>query len=333
MLLLLTAAACTDGRPPGNDVFAATCPDPGDGFGAPAWSGPVFLAQQLSAPPAANGQPPSGALDVTGDGVPDGRLNADFQLVSELNYFIAHSGYVVHQFTAFEAAGICSPLPADDPAVTMKYYRVRTCDPSRADNFCFGDGCGELRVNSDDVVGDQAAYRWEPAPLKAGQLVTAVGGDGKLIETELVPGFSVSLTLSRARFAASFTAAADHKFDATLCGAISLRQLAGMQVIDVGGELMVLPASSEVASVAGDLLRRVDGAGVPLQPDVDLDGDGLETYQFDGAGGISCRDEDGQRIDGAHCLVDPAMADGFSVCFEATALRAQLVYATCDAGS
>lgn len=57
-----------------------------------------------------------------------------------------------------------------------------------------------------------------------------------------------------------------------------------------------------------DLTRRF-----ALQPDIDLDGDGLETVQVDSDGILSCTDGDGVTVvEGAQCACDERMADGFS---------------------
>jgi hypothetical protein len=70
----------------------------------------------------------------------------------------------------------------------------------------------------------------------------------------------------------------------------------------------------------------------PVQPDVDLDGDGLETYETltTGATGcqpvvVACIDGDGTRIEGDHCDEDPRMADGHSVSFSWTAVVARII--------
>ena len=55
----------------------------------------------------------------------------------------------------------------------------------------------------------------------------------------------------------------------------------------------------------------------PLQPDVDLDGDGLERFEDtnpdDGVAAIDrCIDGDGAEILGADCVTDPRIQDGYS---------------------
>jgi len=54
----------------------------------------------------------------------------------------------------------------------------------------------------------------------------------------------------------------------------------------------------------------VDGA----QPDLDLDGDGLERFVVDTVNGrvVTCFDGDGTQIDGEACTADARIADGFA---------------------
>jgi hypothetical protein len=60
----------------------------------------------------------------------------------------------------------------------------------------------------------------------------------------------------------------------------------------------------------------------PQQPDIDLDGDGLERYEATMGSGstapmiTACIDGDGTRVMGRTCVNDPRFADGFSAAFE-----------------
>ncbi len=67
------------------------------------------------------------------------------------------------------------------------------------------------------------------------------------------------------------------------------------------------------------------GCGLfPLQPDSDVDGDGLERlYDDDGDGSIDrCVDGDGTEILGTDCPTNPAMADGYELIFVIHGVRA-----------
>ncbi|MCA9572730.1 MAG: hypothetical protein KC656_33050, partial [Myxococcales bacterium] len=70
----------------------------------------------------------------------------------------------------------------------------------------------------------------------------------------------------------------------------------------------------------------------PSAPDLDLDGDGLETFEVTSAGPPGCQpvvtgctDGDGTPIPGRGCATDPRMADGYSTALTLHAVPATLV--------
>lgn len=69
------------------------------------------------------------------------------------------------------------------------------------------------------------------------------------------------------------------------------------------------------------------GCPIQLQPEVDLDGDGLEKYfDDDGDGGIDrCRDGDGMELWGTSCPEDPRMRDGYRLIFVIHGVRAVIL--------
>ncbi len=78
------------------------------------------------------------------------------------------------------------------------------------------------------------------------------------------------------------------------------------------------------------------GMSLPLmfratRPDLDLDADGLETFEVQDSGPAGCQpvvtaciDGDGTRIEGRGCFSNPAIADGYSAAFNYTAQRTTL---------
>ena len=69
-----------------------------------------------------------------------------------------------------------------------------------------------------------------------------------------------------------------------------------------------------------------------IQPEIDVDGDGLETIDLDSNAEIfQCHDGDGSLIEGAYCLEDPRIADGFGMCLDMHGIPGELVYPL-DAG-
>jgi hypothetical protein len=94
--------------------------------------------------------------------------------------------------------------------------------------------------------------------------------------------------------------------------------------------LCALTRSYLPGSQTGNVLELVvNGYGV--NPDVDVDHDGLETVVGDGHGGIKeCIDgalaePPAARVTGNACACDPRLADGYSMAFRGTMVRAALV--------
>ena len=110
-----------------------------------------------------------------------------------------------------------------------------------------------------------------------------------------------------------------------LCGAIPGRDLANIRnpagLIPGGGGGGMMNNSTFLELLVGGQRLLIFQIG-PQQPDIDVDGDGLERYEASmGIGGNppriqACIDGDGTRIEGRDCAMDPRMADGFSAAFQ-----------------
>ena len=110
-----------------------------------------------------------------------------------------------------------------------------------------------------------------------------------------------------------------------LCGAIPARDLANIRnpagLIPGGGGMGMMNNSTFLELLVGGQNLLIFQIG-PQQPDIDVDGDGLERYEARrGGGGLpprieACIDGDGTRIEGRECAMDPRMADGFSSAFQ-----------------
>lgn len=110
-----------------------------------------------------------------------------------------------------------------------------------------------------------------------------------------------------------------------LCGAIPANDLAMLQnpagMLPGGGGGGMMAMSSFLELLVGGQRVLVVNIG-PQQPDIDLDGDGLERYEATMGSGnrppeiTACIDGNGTRIPGRQCQLDPRMADGFSAAFQ-----------------
>jgi cysteine-rich repeat protein len=133
--------------------------------------------------------------------------------------------------------------------------------------------------------------------------------------------------------------------DGLLCGGIPANLVALLGGFLGGGEMLMLNPSCAGAPdptlfdviVAGGEARIMFGDMMftltfnPVAPDLDLDADGLETFNIQSDGPADCQpvvtscvDGDGTVIDGRMCYTSPQIADGYSAAFEFTAVRAIL---------
>ena len=123
--------------------------------------------------------------------------------------------------------------------------------------------------------------------------------------------------------------------DALLCGAVPISTFALLPLPPIGplGDSPPCDGSENPPNLADILI-----GGLPIfglrgtQPDVDLDGDGLEAYEVDRRGPagcqpviINCFDGDGTVVPGRGCAMDAAFEDGFSTGLPFTASEATIV--------
>lgn len=100
----------------------------------------------------------------------------------------------------------------------------------------------------------------------------------------------------------------------------------------IGASLLALTPNALSGTCPGASLLDVFATGCGLfglQPDADVDGDGLEKlYDTDDDGAIDrCVDGDGTEILGTECPLDPAIADGYTLILVVHGVRAELAAA------
>lgn len=133
-----------------------------------------------------------------------------------------------------------------------------------------------------------------------------------------------------------FEATADHALVPLNFAAFDIRRahltgdipadLSGLSNVMVGGAATPCKLSQTHQTITDQSVLDLLVGGFSVQPDIDLDGDGLERFVASpGAGVYACIDADGTRIDGPTCACDPRIADGFSLALEVTAVKALLL--------
>ncbi|MFW6067814.1 MAG: DUF4215 domain-containing protein [Myxococcota bacterium] len=222
--------------------------------------------------------------------------------------------------------GLDDPSGQDDPAVGISLLPGIDTDEDLENNFT---GDGEFLVSEDLVDGNGRPGQVIDATISDGQLVAGPADmDASVVGSSLLfdnlQQLRVEATVSEEDGEAS-------TIDGVLCSVVSLDELAGMDFL--------LPLGVDKCVGEGDpslLDVMVGGAEImgieigPGGPDIDLDGDGLESFEVEGGEDClptitACIDGDGTRIEGTDCLDDERMVDGMSLVLEYTAVRANIV--------
>jgi hypothetical protein len=234
--------------------------------------------------------PADEGMDLDGDGDVDNAIGAASVLLNaQLAGALADGSLIL----LAELAGVDSAL--DDTSVEVGFYLGLDTDADASNNL---SGAAELGVDPRSV-DDNGGPRAVGAGTIAGGVVEAT-----VPELEL-NGF---LALSELRIRADGKGDLSALDSGVLAGALPAGVLAQNET--ARGNLL-------------DLFVSVLGA----QPDIDLDGDGFETFgDSDGDGALDvCTDGDGSVVSGAGCAVDPRFADGFSLALGFSAVPCQIV--------
>ncbi len=268
--------------------------DPGD---CPESYGPTGVSSTFSLGVESDGFDLDGAEDLDGDQMPDNALGANDGLRNFLN----------NTFQADVADGDLrvltelrdfSGLGADDPDLTLVLFGgVDSDDP---------------RDTSDDFTGEEEYYfdrqwvEWDDCAPKGEMQISYTDGT---LNGEL--GSVMFYVSSLGGFLQVERAAIEAELEADVQGA---RTPSGSPA-RFGGALTMCSLAQGSGTIGLSTLHDLVQY-FTVQPDIDLDGDGLETVQTDTAGIISCTDGDGETVVyGSMCGCDERMADGFSILF------------------
>lgn len=284
--------------------------------------------------------------DLNGDGVGDSLLGANLQDILLYVAPMISQSIRMSPFNVLVFDGVADPtLTVDDPSVRIAWVQADDANAGAADF----DGSGQVRVAASSVPGGEAQISL------AGSIASRVLNAGP--ETLTLPFLmGVDIGLSRARIVDTTITVAPNggnprysvaALAGRLCGIAQVRGFAAIPnvlgLLGTGLPIQIPTNSCNTAAVPTAQVHMADvlvgGASVGngaltlvygVQPDVDVDGDGLESYQV--ASGSNCQavitgcvDGDGTVIPGHGCVLDPRMQDGWSAAFDFTAPATTIV--------
>jgi cysteine-rich repeat protein len=320
---------CGDGTMSGSE----TCDDGNlarwDGCGPDCRSEQSLVVNTLQVPAATVG------CDLNADGAPD-------------NLFATALGRILgiqnaQLQTSIDGGALLLLLPfygldsatSDDFFVTSVATAL-DADTDRMNNFT---GSAELFAHLDSLRGDGLPRTVFPARIASSMLTAGPADlDVLLIVSTEYPATMVLRNATVTGRIVGSGATITRIEDGQICGALPMNGLAAydnpLQGVTgfeaVGGCDGQETTSFADVAVAGASLLGL--ATTPIQPDVDVDRDGLERFEVlrEGPAGcqpviIACIDGDGTRVEGADCDLDPRFADGISSTFTFSAVGANVI--------
>jgi cysteine-rich repeat protein len=348
---------CDDGNTADGDGCSADCraiESCGDGAMAPTetcddgnvvqWDGcgPDCLVEPTVVLNSLQVSPPEVGCDLNADGVIDDVFSAGlFRLRGVLNAQLASSVRDGTFLTLIAFLGLEDPT-ADDAMIRTAWMSAFDADADRENNF---SGAGTFFVDVCSLIDPlgmppNRRPRATMGSSIAGGMLAAGPEDLaiRVIVNQLFPIFLQlrgAMVSGRVMRDASGIAGIEM---GTFCGAVPMNATSTYPhpVVGIpgGGSAMGCDGREETSfadvMIGGSTILGI--RTLPTQPDVDIDGDGLERFEVDseGPGGcqpaiIACIDGDGTRIESPDCARDPRMADGHSASFDFTAVRATVV--------
>jgi hypothetical protein len=250
---------------------------------------PSFIANSLQVPPTNVG------FDLNGDGNIDNLLGnlRNLGLNDALRMQTRKEPYLV---ITVERLGD----PQNDPDVQPVIYLAVDADGDATNDFS-GMGSFWFTLNSVDVNCRPNAI------LPAGALVN--GHFEATADHAIVPLNFASFDIRRAHVTGDIAP-----------------DLSALNNVLVGGAATPCKLSQTSQTITNQSVLDLLVGTFSQQPDIDLDGDGLETFVASPSAGVyACVDGNGTRIEGAACACDPRMTDGFSLALEVGAVKAILL--------
>lgn len=276
------------------------------------------------------GDPMTGC-DYSGDGVPDNRFSAGLRGARELlNMFLGGGG----------GGGMA-------PSFLMSFMGLDDRSGANDDDLRVAWMTGQMGPTPGTYLVDaNTLVDGNPATSLQGRIVMR-DLDAGPEDIDLPIGF-LPLTLQQGRVQGTTVASGGELSSISnglLCGVVGPDLLllvdattlemfggAGGFMIDIGDPCdgSVEPPTLFDMMVGGAMLSILRIGGV--SPDVDLDGDGLESFEVTRTGPAGCQpvvtaciDGDGRRVEGRDCIRDPGFVDGYSAGLSYDAVRTEIV--------
>jgi cysteine-rich repeat protein len=311
-----------------NEVNAGeTCDDgnalPWDGCGADCLTEQDLIINSMTIGSSSVG------CDYSGDGNPDNAfaraLGSALPLLnSQVSSGVTDGSIMI----LMSLLGLDDMTGSVDSSVRLAWYQGSDGDDNADNNFS----------GSAEVYGATSAFDETGAPTTSfASSISEHQIAGGPEDISLPLGF-LPLQLAQSHVSGTLTAADGRVSGLTgglLCGAVSVRTLSSIPNI-LNMIMSSTPCDTSVAqSTMADVL--IGGARSlvtinPSSPDVDVDGDGLESFEVVSTGAsmcqpviVACIDGDGTRIAGHDCAGDARMADGFSTALPFTATTVNVI--------
>ncbi len=295
-------------------VFAMGCGSPPSGV----------VATDADAAPTPDSAPPDASLQALGpslviDDMHIASLQEDAHALSLLGTAINPQLQSAIQggtlLLGVELRELDDPSAATDEPLTVGMYTLQDTDGDASDNFVAGSP-EVFTVAAGSFTGDTPSVLFSDATITRRHL------DATGVSALDLLGGALPFALQQPELSGDLVADADGTHVVELTG--------GRLVGGLPASLLALAPNIATGQCPGATMLDVIATGcglLPLQPDIDLDGDGFEKlYDTDGDGAIDrCVNGDGTEILGTDCPSNPAIADGYRIIFVVHGLRAILV--------
>jgi hypothetical protein len=253
--------------------------------------GSSFIVNQFSQAPAGQG------FDLNGDGKPDNAF-AVVGIGSNIWANLINSGSAIFLFDLHGLPSAGTPI-SDGASMEVAFY-LGVGVNSDATTYFGGDGQFLAPASQFDVSCQTTANM---------DTVAVSGGTIEGHKSMLGLGVHGLGILEFSQYVMDATLSADQQTFAGRLGGVA-----------TPCGLSQLPSPAGAGSLLG-LLINAD----QTQPDIDVDGNGLDHVTGDGTDVASCTTGDGVVIPGADCACDPRIKDGFSGAFDFSAVPATIV--------